>query len=342
MPMGIDVAVDGSIIEEVSFPPNVLSGVNKDSGGPEGFIYGFVLVWAGCLALFMCMSEMASMAPTAGGQYHWVAMMSPRRCQRFASYVEGWLAVTGWQGSSVSAAQLSARTVLGLAKLCHPKFEPTPWQEPVVAIALIAFAMLINVTGGMVLPRFEGMVLVLHLVGFFAVLVPLLTLGQQVDAPNVFDVFINQGNFPSKGLTYWIGLSGIMYAFVGGDGAIHMSEEIQNAEVTVPRGIMFNYVVNGALAFGISIAALFSRGTLDSITNPPSGFAIIEVISHSVQSLQGAAIMVSVITVLQISAGVSNYASATRILWGFARDQGVPGWKLVSKVRLSVHLLWKC
>ena len=273
------------------------------------------------------------MAPTAGGQYHWVAMMSAPWCQRFASYIEGWLAVVGWQGSSASAALLSSRICLGLAKLCHPEYEPEDWHATVLAVALIGFAMLINITGGVVLPRFEGMVLVLHLIGFFAVLVPLLTLGQQLDADNVFEVFVNGGHLPNEGLTYWVGLTGIMYAFVGGDGAIHLSEEIQNAPVVVPRGIMFNYIVNGALAFGISIAALFSRGTLESILDPPSGFAVIEIITHSVRSLPGAAIMVSVIAVLQISAGVSNYAAATRMLWGFARDHGVPGWRKLRTVR---------
>jgi amino acid transporter len=35
------------------------------------------------------MAEMASMAPTSGGQYHWVSEFAPREHQRFLSYVVG-------------------------------------------------------------------------------------------------------------------------------------------------------------------------------------------------------------------------------------------------------------
>jgi len=35
------------------------------------------------------MVEMASMAPTAGGQYHWVSEFSPKSAQRLLSYIPG-------------------------------------------------------------------------------------------------------------------------------------------------------------------------------------------------------------------------------------------------------------
>lgn len=35
------------------------------------------------------MAEMASMAPTTGGQYHWVSEFAPEKSQAFLSYVVG-------------------------------------------------------------------------------------------------------------------------------------------------------------------------------------------------------------------------------------------------------------
>ena len=78
-----------------------------DSGGPAGFIYGLLFVWAGTLATYASLGELASMlyplkalddlmlissrAPTAGGQYHWVSMLALPHSQKILSYITGTL-----------------------------------------------------------------------------------------------------------------------------------------------------------------------------------------------------------------------------------------------------------
>lgn len=37
----------------------------------------------------MVLAELASMAPTSGGQYHWAAMLAPANCQKFLSFITG-------------------------------------------------------------------------------------------------------------------------------------------------------------------------------------------------------------------------------------------------------------
>jgi len=46
------------------------------------------------------LTDNGNRAPTSGGQYHWVSEWSPPRCQRFLSYIVGWLCFTGWQCAS--------------------------------------------------------------------------------------------------------------------------------------------------------------------------------------------------------------------------------------------------
>ena len=87
------------------------------NGGPAGIIYNFLFVWTGNLALFSTLSELVSMAPTSGGQYHWVAMLAPRSCSKFLSYLTGWMAIAGWQGSVASAGFLMATMIQGLIKM---------------------------------------------------------------------------------------------------------------------------------------------------------------------------------------------------------------------------------
>ncbi|KAL8787245.1 MAG: hypothetical protein Q9195_007855 [Heterodermia aff. obscurata] len=60
-------------------------------GGSAGLIYGYLFVWAGTIAVFTTMAELASIAPTSGGQYHWVFMMAPPSTRKFMSYIVGML-----------------------------------------------------------------------------------------------------------------------------------------------------------------------------------------------------------------------------------------------------------
>ncbi|KAL8831383.1 MAG: hypothetical protein Q9170_005318 [Blastenia crenularia] len=64
-----------------------INGLNN--GGSAGLIYGYLFVWLGTIAVFTTMAELASMAPTTGGQYHWIAQLAPASIRTFMSYIMG-------------------------------------------------------------------------------------------------------------------------------------------------------------------------------------------------------------------------------------------------------------
>ncbi|KAF4332543.1 amino acid polyamine transporter I [Fusarium beomiforme] len=84
------------------------------NGGPSGLIYGFTFVWIGNLSVFSTLCELISIAPMSGGQYHWVAMLAPRSCSKFLSYVTGWLTLAGWQGTCAASSYLTGTMLQGL------------------------------------------------------------------------------------------------------------------------------------------------------------------------------------------------------------------------------------
>ena len=67
------------------------------NGGFSGAIYEYIWVFFGYLTVIISLAEMASMAPTAGGQYHWVSEFAPTSCQKFLSYLSGWTCTIAWQ-----------------------------------------------------------------------------------------------------------------------------------------------------------------------------------------------------------------------------------------------------
>jgi choline transport protein len=59
------------------------------NGGTAGMIWMYLVAWIGFLAVNTSMAEMASMAPTSGGQYHWVSEFAPKKYQKFLSFIVG-------------------------------------------------------------------------------------------------------------------------------------------------------------------------------------------------------------------------------------------------------------
>jgi len=59
------------------------------NGGPGGAIWMYLIVAFFFYFVMLSMAEMTSMAPTCGGQYHWVSEFAPRQHQKILSFLVG-------------------------------------------------------------------------------------------------------------------------------------------------------------------------------------------------------------------------------------------------------------
>lgn len=55
----------------------------------------------------------------------------------------------------------------------------------------------------------------LHMLGFFAILLPLIILGDHGEPSEVFGTFTNDGGWPTEGLSFLVGLVSPVFAFTG-------------------------------------------------------------------------------------------------------------------------------
>ncbi|RFN53945.1 hypothetical protein FIE12Z_1692 [Fusarium flagelliforme] len=313
----------------------VLFAQGLNNGGTAGIIYSFIVVWIGNFSVFATMCELVSMAPTSGGQYHWVAMMAPRSCSKFLSHLTGMLTVGGWQGSVSSSALLTGNMILGMATMNNESFQPELWMGTLLFWAIFLFAVFINTLVSSVLPKFEGLILILHILGFFAILIPLVTLGPHASAADVFGTFVNNGGWSSNGVSFMVGMMGNAFAFVGTDAAFHMSEETVNPSVVVPTSILLSLCINGTCGFAMVIAMVFCMGNVDeAFASGPGmlGFPHMYIFEQATNSRAGATVMSAIIVILASCATVGMLASTSRVFWSFARDRGLPGWRTLSKV----------
>src|SRR5215469_5087875 len=108
------------------------------------------------------------MAPIACGQYYWVFMLAPEKYKQVLSYVVGWLTSLAWIATVATESLFAGTIIQGLLILSYPNYDDKRWQGTLLTWAVIAVNIFINAVIPGLLPKFEVMMMVLHLCGFFA------------------------------------------------------------------------------------------------------------------------------------------------------------------------------
>ncbi|EON66770.1 hypothetical protein W97_06018 [Coniosporium apollinis CBS 100218] len=315
---------------ESSLTANIFGLIN---GGTAGLIWVYIGTFFGFLCAVISMAEMASMAPTTGGQYHWVSEFAPRSAQKFLSYIVGWLCVLGWQVGNASLAFLVSGQIQGLLILTSESYVPQRWHGTMLVIAINLFAQAFNTFLARKLPLVEGIVLILHIFGFFAILVPLLVLGERAPAKEVFTTFTDGGGWGNTGLSCLVGILTPVFSFIGPDSATHMSEELRDASKTLPRAMVATALVNGALGFVMVVSFCMVLGSPEEILASPTGQPFIQVFYNVTQSYAGTSVMTAILIVMATFGTVTNVATSSRQVWAFARDRGLPFSPFLAHVR---------
>ncbi|KAJ5892474.1 hypothetical protein N7504_009165 [Penicillium tannophilum] len=294
-------------------------------GGKGGMIYTYLGALAGFSFVILSMAEMASMAPTSGGQYHWVSEFAPPSSQAVLSYMTGWICVLGWHTGIAGCCYTVANMMVGIVAINYPdSYTYQPYHVTLIVIAVAMVAILFNTFLAQKLPMIEGIILIVHVFGFFGILIPLWVLSPTVPPSEVFGSIEDRGGWGNNGLACLVGLIGPIYALIGPDSAVHMSEEIRDASRVLPLGMVWTLVLNGSTGFVMIVTLAFCVGDIDKVLASTTGFPFIQVFLNSTGSVPAATGMTIVIMVMQFCAAISNVATTSRQIYSFARDKGLP------------------
>lgn len=135
----------------------------------------------------------------------------------------------------------------------------------------------------------------------------------------------------------------------GVDGADHIAEEIDNAASVIPFSIWFSTAANGAFGLGILLAVLFATEDFAAASTSATGFPFMDIFtsaisldiatalvslprSQTVLTLRANLLQIIVISIVNIFSVNSLLATASRTLWAFARENGLPFSNFLVKV----------
>lgn len=242
--------------------------LTSPSSGTAGLIWCTVAVWIFMLALIASIAEMASMAPNSGGQYHWVSEFAPASMQKSLSYAAGWASTIGWIAGVPSCATQLAGIIQQLVATGNPDTSfSEAWQTTLLMFAFTFLIVGFNIYGAHQLPMLEGVILFAHILGFFAFLLVFWIMADHAPATQTFTSFYNGGGWSSTGLSCLIGLTSPIWCFIGPDAGAHMSEELKDASIQLPKAMMWSIFLNGVLGVTMVVSFCFCITNVETFVN---------------------------------------------------------------------------
>ncbi|KIW37309.1 hypothetical protein, variant [Exophiala oligosperma] len=314
-------------------------------GGSVTLIYGVIVcfVMVGCSGLTL--AELASVYPTAGGQYHWTSILTPAKPARILSYACGITNVYSWIATSAGIAIIVAQVVIGMVIFTHPDYVPATWHYFLVYQAVNLVLCLHNIFTMKRSMWINDVSFAVTLTGFFAIIVTCLARAPHKQSSElVWTDFVNESGWPN-GVSFLTGLVSPNYMYAGIDGAIHLAEECKNPAKVVPRAIVSTLTIGFITSFAFAVSMTYCIQDFTAVIGTVTGVPVYEIWHQATGSKTAASIFMAVVLLAALVALAAVQQTASRLTWSFARDSalvgsqffgqihprlGVPVWSLVA------------
>lgn len=313
------------------------------AGGLTSFHVGYCSVggaavgvgWPAMCLLSLCvaatMGQVASAFPTAGGLYHWAAILGGR----------GWGWATAWFNLAGLVAVLAAINV-GTYRFAAGAFG-FPADDPLTQLAAVGLVTAsqaglnhLGIRVTRVLTDLSGW----WILGVSAALTAALLAYAPSFDPARLVTFTNNSGLPADAPVWpraesvaWLFALGLLlpaYTITGFDASAHAAEETVGAAVNVPRGIVRSVLVSGV--FGWVMLAAVVLAMPDPAAAAEAGEGAFFRTVFGVMPRPVALGLLGGAAVAQYLCGLATVTSASRMAFAFARDGGLPASGLVRRV----------
>ena len=337
-------AISFSVICILSGGINSLAQATSGAGGAAvglGWPIG-----GGCALLFaLGMAQIASAYPTAGGLYHWSSILGGR--------FWGWL--TAWFNLIGLITVLSAINV-GTFGFFIGAFGQTfhmsggYWPQLLFMVVVTGAQGLVNHLGIKLTSRLTDLSGYLILVGAAALTVVLLMCAPSRHLERLW-TFANYSGaaggevWPKSGSIFMLMMLGLLlpvYTLTGYDASAHTAEETVDASRNVPRGIIHAVLWASLFAWVLSCAFIIAIPDMNQAAR--QGWNVFFwVMDRTVPPPLKLGIYATVF-LAQLLAGLATVTSVSRMIFAFARDDGLPASAVLKQVsprfRTPVAAIW--
>jgi amino acid transporter len=339
--------------------------------GTAAVVIGWPLVTLFVLPIAASMSELASAYPTAGGLYYWASKMKDKNWGWWTAWFNliGQFAIVA--GIDYAAAGFLNATIVDKITggsfntwVLAPGTLYGVLNGQLVTMGVIMLIQLaLNIAGINLVALLNQVSVWWHIVIVAAVVVLVLVIGKpdqsglQLGAIQPLDQVGSWDNnlgftdlqygaattYPLI-LAFFFSLLQANWTYTGYDASAHVAEETIGARMSSAWGVFLSVAVSAVVGYVFlmvlsthlpNLSTLFPNPLPSDLTNTSQyyfggGVAVISILNYNLGSLGD--VLAAGIAIAMWFCGLSSLSAAGRMLFAFARDDGVPGSGWLKKV----------
>ncbi|CAM1510830.1 Fc.00g083430.m01.CDS01 [Cosmosporella sp. VM-42] len=294
------------------------------SGGPSAVIWGLIVAGLCNLCLAASLAEFLSAYPTAGGQYHWAAIVAWPRFSRGISYVTGWINVAGWVALTATGPLLGSSFIVNIISFMHPTYEEKAWHQFLIYLAFTSIALILNSFATRLLPLFNKAAFLWSMAGFVIISITILACAtpSYQSGSFVYGKFLNEVGWPD-GFAWMLGLLQGAFALTGFDATAHMIEEIPNAQKEGPKIMIYCILIGMFSGFVFNSCLLFVLKDLDIVLEAGYG-PLLQIFFDATDNKAGSVCLLMFPVMCMVFTSTALMTTSARMTFAFARDRGLP------------------
>jgi amino acid transporter len=318
-------------------------GQGWNNGGPIVISLGWPLLSIFILIIGLCMAEIVSAFPTAGGIYYWACRLGGPGWGWFT----GWFNLVGLVGVVASVDYACAQFLSITIGIFDSSWTPTLHNVFALFLVILVLHAFLNIFPAHILSYWNNTSAYWHVIGpAIIALILIFAPSSHQSASFVFtERFNNSGFFngSTSGLGFWfyvlpLGFLLTQYTITGFDASAHLSEETKGSANAAAKGLWRSIFYSAIGGWILLLCFTFAVKNVDAVNTAAStkflGFTVVGIFSTALGTATFKIIMV-ISTIGQFFCGGSGLTSASRMMFAFSRDHALPGWKLWSKVGAS-------
>jgi amino acid transporter len=332
--------------------------------GKSAVTIGWPLVTVFVLCIAAAMAEIASAYPTAGGLYYWASKMKNKNWGWWTAWFNllGQFAIVA--GINYAAAGFINATIVDRITggvFNTTEFIPGILNGQLVTMGILMLVQLAMNIAGINLVALLNQVSVWWHIGIVAIVVVFVGLTGKADSSglDLFKIapldqggswnndlgFVNLTYGPAIGYpllaAFFFSLLQANWTYTGYDASAHVAEETVGARVSSAWGVFLSVAVSAVVGYLFLLVLSLHTPDLSAlfpkvVEVPPQatasqyyfggGVAVISILEYNLGNLGD--ILAAGIAIAMAFCGLSSVAAAGRMLYAFARDDGLPaaGW----------------
>ena len=292
------------------------------TGGPA-FWWGFPLTLAMQFLVALVFAELASVWPLAGGVYQWSRQIRGNAFGWFAGWAYMWTLVIAMSAVAYGAAGFLA-AVLSID-------DPSPLTLVLLALGVLAFGTFANTVGRNILKFMVSVSIACEIIGSLVIGTVLLLFYRENSLTVIFDTFGTAGGGSYVFGPFLAAVAFVGWAFVGFESAGSMAEEVENPSRDVPRAVLLSLVSVALVVMYAGLAIILAIPNLQAVVAGEVGDPITDTLATKLGGWIATPLFI-VIVVGFAAALMAIQASASRVIFSFARDRALPASRILGRL----------